>query len=88
LVLYDFGLSNDDYSKIFCLYFGGTYMANITSITAVAKPETAAQVLVLALCVSVGVAGLLLSHSHFRSAPQAAEIPSASGHTGGHPLVW
>jgi hypothetical protein len=38
--------------------------------------------------VSVGVAGLLLSHSHFRSAPQAAEIPSASGHTGGLPLVW
>jgi hypothetical protein len=63
-------------------------MANITSNTPVAKPETAAQVLVLALCVSVGVAGLLLSHSHFRSAPQAAEIPSASGHTGGHPLVW
>ena len=61
-------------------------MANITSNTSVAKPETAAQVLVLALCVSVGVAGVLLSHSHFRSAP--AEIPSDSGHTGGLPLVW
>jgi hypothetical protein len=45
-------------------------------------------VLVLALCVSVGVAGFLLSHSHFFSAPQAAEVPSASGHTGELPLVW
>jgi hypothetical protein len=44
--------------------------------------------LVLALCVSVGVAGLLLSHSQYRSAPQAAEIPSASGPAGGLPLLW
>jgi hypothetical protein len=44
--------------------------------------------LVLALCVSVSVTGLLLSHSHFCSAPQAAEVPSASGHTGELPLVW
>ena len=43
---------------------------------------------ILALCVSVGVAGLLLSHSHFCSAPQAAEIPSPSGHTGELPLLW
>jgi hypothetical protein len=61
-------------------------MTNITSNTSVAKPETAAPVLVLALCACLGVAGLLWSHSHFRSAPQAAEIPS--GHTGGLPLVW
>ncbi len=33
--------------------------------------------LMLALCVSVGVAGLLLSHSHFFSAPEAAEISTA-----------
>jgi hypothetical protein len=45
-------------------------------------------VLVLALCVSVGVAGFLLTHSHFFSAPQAAEVPSASGHTGELPPVW
>jgi hypothetical protein len=44
--------------------------------------------LMLALCVSVGVAGLLLSHSHFFSAPEAAEIPSPSGHTGELPLLW
>jgi len=44
--------------------------------------------LILALCVSLGVAGLLLSHSHFFSAPEAAEIPSPSGHTGELPLLW
>jgi hypothetical protein len=43
--------------------------------------------LVVALCVGVAVVGLLLSHSHFYSAPQAAEVPSASGH-GELPLVW
>jgi hypothetical protein len=63
-------------------------MPNITSNTYVAKPATAAKVLVLALCVSVGVAGVLSSRSHFRSAAQAAEIPSSSGHSGGLPLVW
>jgi hypothetical protein len=47
-------------------------MTNITSNTYVAKPATAAKVLVLALCVSVGVAGVPSSHSHFRSAAQAA----------------
>ena len=44
--------------------------------------------LVLALCVSVGIAVLLLSHAQYWSAPQAAEIPSASGHTGELPLLW
>jgi hypothetical protein len=44
--------------------------------------------LILALCVSVGVVGLLLSHSQYCSAPQAAEIPSASGHTGELPRLW
>jgi hypothetical protein len=44
--------------------------------------------LMLALCVSVGVAGLLLSHAHFFSAPEAAEIPSPSGHTGELPPLW
>lgn len=44
--------------------------------------------LMLALCVSVGVAGLLLSYSHFFSAPEAAEIRSPSGHTGELPLLW
>ena len=44
--------------------------------------------LMLALCVSVGVAGLLLSHPHFFSAPEAAEIPSPSGHTGELPPLW
>jgi hypothetical protein len=63
-------------------------MTKITSNTSVAKPETTAPALVLALSACVGVAGLLWSHAHFRSAPQAAEIPSASGHTGGLPLVW
>ena len=63
-------------------------MANITSNTSVAKPETAAQVLVLALCVSFGVAGVLLSPPHFRLAAQTAEILSSSGHSGGLPLVW
>ena len=43
--------------------------------------------LILALCVSIGVALLLLSESHFCSMPQAAEIPSASGH-GELPLMW
>jgi hypothetical protein len=63
-------------------------MANITSNTSVAKPETAAQVSVLALCVTVGLAGLLLSAPHFRLAAQTAEVPSSSGHSGGLPLVW
>ncbi len=40
--------------------------------------------LVLTLCVSVGVAVVVLHHY---SAPQAAEIPSDSGH-GGLPLTW
>jgi hypothetical protein len=40
--------------------------------------------LVLTLCVSVGVAVLVLRHY---SAPQAAEIPSGSGH-GELPLTW
>jgi hypothetical protein len=44
--------------------------------------------LILALCASIGVAVLLLNHPHFRSAPQAAEVPSISGHTGGLPLLW
>ena len=44
--------------------------------------------LILALCVSVGIAVLLLSQSQYWSAPQAAEIPSASGHTGELPLLW
>ena len=44
--------------------------------------------LVLALCASVGVVGLLFSHSQSSSAPHAAEVPSASGHSGGLPLVW
>jgi hypothetical protein len=44
--------------------------------------------LVLALGVGVGVAALVLRHSHFHSAPQAAEIPSASDHTGELPPVW
>jgi hypothetical protein len=37
--------------------------------------------LILALCVSIGVVLFLLS-------PQAAEIPSASGHIGHLPLLW
>lgn len=41
-------------------------------------------VLVLTLFVSVGMAALLFRHY---SAPQAAEIPSASGH-GELPLMW
>jgi hypothetical protein len=41
-------------------------------------------VLVLTLFVSVGTAALLFRHY---SAPQAAEIPSASGH-GELPLMW
>ena len=41
-------------------------------------------VLVLTLFVSVGMAVLLFRHY---SAPQAAEIPSASGH-GELPLMW
>jgi hypothetical protein len=44
--------------------------------------------LILALGVSVGVAVLLLSQSHFYSAPQAAEIPSPSGDIGDLPLLW
>jgi hypothetical protein len=44
--------------------------------------------LILALCVSIGVALLLLSDSHFCSMPQAAEIPSASGLTGQLLLLW
>jgi hypothetical protein len=44
--------------------------------------------LVVALCLGVGVVGFLLSHSHFYSAPQAAEVPSASGHIGELPLAW
>jgi hypothetical protein len=44
--------------------------------------------LVLALCVSVGIAVFLLSHSQYWSAPQAAEIPSPSGHTGELPPLW
>jgi hypothetical protein len=44
--------------------------------------------LILALCASVGVALILLSYSHFWAMPQAAEIPSASGHTGQLPLLW
>jgi hypothetical protein len=41
-------------------------------------------VMVLTLFVSVGMAALLFRHY---SAPQAAEIPSASGH-GELPLMW
>jgi hypothetical protein len=63
-------------------------MANITSNISVAKPETAPRVLVLALCVSVGVAGVLLGPPHFRLAAQTAEIPSSSSHSGGLPLLW
>jgi hypothetical protein len=44
--------------------------------------------LILALCVSIGVALLLLSQSDFCSMPQAAEIPSASGLFGQLPLLW
>jgi hypothetical protein len=44
--------------------------------------------LILALCVSIGVAVLLLSHSDFCSMPQAAEIPSVSGLFGQLPLLW
>jgi hypothetical protein len=44
--------------------------------------------LILALCVSAGVAVLLLSQSHFYSAPQAAEIASPSAHTGELPQLW
>jgi hypothetical protein len=44
--------------------------------------------LILALCASVGVAVLLLDRSHFWSAPQAAETPSPSGHTGELPMLW
>jgi hypothetical protein len=44
--------------------------------------------LILALCVGVGVAVLVLSQSHLRSAPQAAEIPLPSAHTGELPPLW
>jgi hypothetical protein len=44
--------------------------------------------LILALCVSIGVALLLFSHSHFWSMPEAAEIPSASGNGGQLPPLW
>jgi hypothetical protein len=44
--------------------------------------------LILALCASIGVALLLLSYPHFWAMPQAAEIPSASGHTAQLPLLW
>jgi hypothetical protein len=44
--------------------------------------------LILALCVGIGVTVLLLNHSHFCSAPQAAEIPSTSGYIGALPLLW
>jgi hypothetical protein len=44
--------------------------------------------LVLALCVTVGIAVLVLSHSQYWSAPEAAEIPSAFGHTGELPPLW
>ena len=42
--------------------------------------------LILALCVSAGVAVLLLSQSQFFS--QAAEIASPSAHTGELPQLW
>jgi hypothetical protein len=44
--------------------------------------------LVLALCVTVGIAVLVLSHSQYWSAPEAAEIPSPSGHIGELPPLW
>jgi hypothetical protein len=37
---------------------------------------------------ALGVAVLLLSQSHFYSAPQAAEIASPSAHTGELPQLW
>ena len=42
--------------------------------------------LVLALCVPVGIAVLVLSHSQYWS--EAAEIPSPFGHTGELPPLW
>jgi hypothetical protein len=44
--------------------------------------------LVLALCVTVGIAVLVLSHSQYWSAPKAAEISSPFGHTGELPPLW
>ena len=42
--------------------------------------------LILALCVSAGIAVLLLSQSQL--APQAAEITAPSAHTGELPELW
>ena len=44
--------------------------------------------LVLALCVTVGIAVLVLNHSPYWSAPEAAEIPSPFGHSGELPRLW
>jgi hypothetical protein len=44
--------------------------------------------LVLAICASVGAAVLVLGHSHFNSAPQAADIPPAANHAGELPPLW
>lgn len=44
--------------------------------------------LVLGLCVTVGIAMLVLSHSQYWSAPEAAEIPSPFGHIGELPPLW
>jgi hypothetical protein len=44
--------------------------------------------LILALCVSAGIAVLLMSQSQFFLAPQAAEIASPSAHTGELPQLW
>jgi hypothetical protein len=42
--------------------------------------------LIVALCVSAGIAVLLLSQSQL--APQAAEITAPSAHTGELPELW
>jgi hypothetical protein len=44
--------------------------------------------LVLAICAGVGAAALVLGHSHFNSAPQAADIPPAANQAGELPPLW
>lgn len=50
------------------------------------RPLCTSLALILALCVSAGIAVLLFSQS--QSAPQAAEITAPSAHTGELPELW
>ena len=44
--------------------------------------------LILALCMTVGIALLLLGDSQFCLMPHAAEIPPVFGYGGQLPLLW